>query len=97
MFSLFENLISISLKMKSIFSFQRMNSPSLNLGKRNIFIKQGFEVKPRSRGPYLLIKANNLVSEDKQWVRFNFDIVNFGSEPANNTQTYTEIYFEIII
>lgn len=48
MFSIFEKLASITIKIKNIFSPYRINSPSLNFGKGNLFLTQGVEIEPRS-------------------------------------------------
>lgn len=94
MFSIFEKLISISIKIKNFFTFNRINSPNVDLGKGNLFLKQSVEIKPRSKGPYLLIKDNKFENENEKWMYFGFNVINLGSEPANCVQTYTEIYIE---
>lgn len=50
MFSIFEKLASITIKIRNIFSSYRIDSPSVNFGKGNLFLKQDAEIKQQSKG-----------------------------------------------
>jgi len=96
MFNLFEKLAQINIKQFLRIIFKRVNSPNIktkiNYGKNNTFVAQVAESSPRSKGPYLLFKFSEIKNRDKEWIKSLFELSNFGSEPANNVQTYTEIY-----
>ena len=96
MFSIFDKLFQITIG--KFISISKINSPTtknrINYGKDNIFVSQNSDIKSRSKGPYVLFGKPELYSKDVEWIRFNHEIVNLGSEPANNTETYTEIYIK---
>lgn len=92
MFSIFESLARVSIRAKNLFSYVRINSPNIkvNYGKGNQYL----ELKPRSSGPYLLVRQGEFQTDADGRLRLHFGVINFGSEPANNVQTFTEIYVD---
>jgi|GEM_PF-5614020 hypothetical protein len=93
MFSIFKNLATFSVNIKNFILLKKVNSPSIktkvDLGKNNVFLS---EKKPRPKGPYLSIIERKFDRDEDGFFRFKIDLKNSGIEPANNTQTRTEIY-----